>query len=485
LLIRREISSAGRNRIFINNSLATLSALKQVGDNLADIHGQQEQRSLLNLSTHRDWLDFFGQNLALKERVGEHYQRLKETERQLLALESDEQERLRRIDILRFQAEEIRRAEPKPNEKEALESERSVQSNREKILSLASEAYLMLYESESSILKGLNRLEKILEELERFDKVWASHHEILKESRYKLEDIAYTIRDYTADSDFAPERLEQIEQRLYELEKLEKKYGSSSVDILQYLENCSNELEELEEYEQSSSLLSEQLSTEITAYELHAGELSEKRQRDARLLEKEIRSEFSALAMERMKMRVDFPAPGERDAQRRIPSHYGLGGIDHVEFLIAPNEGEAMRPLAKIASGGELSRLMLAIKSLCGNDDAARTLVFDEVDAGIGGRAAEAVGKRLLNLSKDNQVFCVTHLPQIASFAHRHFHVMKGIVSGRTETMVRALDEAERIEEIARMLGGKSITKTTRQHAMEMLEHASPQGKRSMKQVKR
>jgi DNA repair protein RecN (Recombination protein N) len=463
----------------MNNSLATLSALKKIGDNLADIHGQQEQRSLLNLATHRDWLDHFGQNLTLRRRVGEHFQKLKEIELQLLTLESDEQERLRRIDILRFQTEEIRRAEPKPNEKEALESERSILSNREKILALASEAYWMLYESESSILKGLNRLEKILDDLERFDKVWAQHHEILKENRYKLEDIAYMARDYAADSDFSPERLEQIEQRLYELEKLAKKYGSSSVGILQYLESCSKELEELEKYEESSSNLSNQLSNEIADYEEHAEKLSQKRQRDARLLEKEIRSEFAALAMERMKLRVHFSEPGEGNRQSRIPAFYGLGGMDHVEFLIAPNEGEAMRPLAKIASGGELSRLMLAIKSLCGNEDSGQTLVFDEVDAGIGGRAAEAVGKRLLNLSKESQVLCVTHLPQIASFAHNHFHVMKRIVSGRTETVVRALDETERVEEIARMLGGKTITETTRRHAMEMLGHASPLGKRA------
>ncbi len=235
LLIRREISSSGRNRIFINSHLATLSLLKSIGDKLADIHGQQDQRSLLDLSTHREWLDYFGNNELLLKEVQENYRKLSATARQIEAMESNEQERLRRIDILQYQIEEIRSVNPGPDEKEELESERNILTNREKILASATEAYGILYESEASILRQINHLEKILEELDRFDKSWAPHREALQDCKYKLQDLAYMARDYAAQSDFSPERLEQVHQRLYALEKLTKKYGASCRDILEFL----------------------------------------------------------------------------------------------------------------------------------------------------------------------------------------------------------------------------------------------------------
>ncbi len=483
LLIRREISSAGRNRIFVNNHLATLAMLKSVGDALADIHGQQDQRSLLDLSSHLEWLDYFGGNSALLEKVRESYRKLRETTRKLESMESSEQERLRRIDILRFQIEEIGSVNPKPNEKEDLEKECSILSNHEKILALAMEAHSMLYESEASVLRAMSRLEKILEDLSRFDEKWIAHREGLHESRYKLEDLAYAARDYAADSDFSPERLEQVQYRLYELEKLAKKYGSSCGDILDFKEKCTGELEELLAYSESNARLSKQLSEELGLYRKQAEQLSEKRRRDAAKLEKEIRKEFSALAMERMEMRVHFHQSKEGESRGRIPGHYGLDGVDHVEFLIAPNKGEEIRPLARIASGGELSRLMLSIKSLCGNEEPDRTIVFDEVDAGIGGRVAEAVGKRLFDLSGDSQVLCVTHLPQIAAFAGNHFHVYKEVVRGRTETIVKPLNESERIHELSRMLGGETITQATERHAVEMLEHSMKAGKQKVRRL--
>jgi DNA repair protein RecN (Recombination protein N) len=483
LLIRREISSAGRNRIFVNNHLATLAVLKSVGDSLADIHGQQDQRSLLDLSSHMEWLDYFGRNSELLEIVRESYRRLHETSRKLESMESSGQERLRRIDILRFQIDEIGSVDPKQNEIEDLEKERGILSNHEKILALATEAHSMLYESEDSILRAMNRLEKILEDLNRFDEKWTPYREGVQENRYKLEDLAYAARDYAAGSDFSPERLEQVQQRLYELEKLTKKYGSSCGDILDFKEKCTRELEELLAYSESNARLSKQFSEELNIYGMRAGRLSEKRRKDAAKLEKEIRKEFSALAMERMEIRVHFHPSKEGESHGRIPGHYGLDGMDHVEFLIAPNKGEEIRPLARIASGGELSRLMLSIKSLCGNEEPDRTIVFDEVDTGIGGRVAEAVGKRLLDLSRDSQVLCVTHLPQIAAFAGHHFHVCKEVAGGRTETIVKSLNESERIREISRMLGGETITPTTERHAVEMLEHSMKEGKQKARRL--
>ena len=472
LLIRREISVSGRNRVFVNNRLSTVSLLKEIGEKLADIHGQQDQRSLLDLSTHLEWLDDFGGNSVLLAQARHRYRKMRETALQLESMQTDEQERLRRIDILQYQIDEIRRADLQPGEKEALESEQNILTNRERILAIATDTYAALYENESSILREIGRVERLLEEFERFDKTWSPHRESLQESRYKLEDIAYAARDYAAGSDFSPERLEEVNQRLYALEKLAKKYGSSSSGILEHLEHCTKELQELSSYAESSARLAEQLQQDLKSYREAADALSEKRRGDAERLEQEIRNEFAALAMERMEMRVHFHPRGEDAARGGIPTFYGLDGIDHVEFLIAPNKGEEIRPLVKIASGGELSRLMLAVKSLCGGEEADRTLVFDEVDAGIGGRVAEAVGKRLRDIADTNQVLCVTHLPQIAAFARQHYRVQKETAGGRTETIVTRLNGPERVQELSRMLGGETITETTRRHAREMLEYS-------------
>jgi DNA repair protein RecN (Recombination protein N) len=387
-------------------------------------------------------------------------------------LEINEQERLRRIDMLQYQVDEIRQIDPKPDEKEDLEKESCILANREKILSLATEAYGLLNEDESSILIQINRLERVLEALERFDKSWTTHRESLQECRYRLEDLSYAARDYADGSDFSPERLEQVHQRLYALEKLGKKYGDSNRNVLEFLDECAKELERIRSLAESSERLPRQLRHESAAYLELAEKLSQKRRRDAEHLEKEIESEFRALAMERMQLQVHFK-PIERNSEEELlPGFYGLNGIDPVEFLIAPNKGEDMKPLTKIASGGELSRLMLSIRSLCRNNETDRTFVFDEVDTGIGGRVAESVGRRLRGISESNQVLCVTHLPQIAAFARSHFIVRKEVIGERTETIVKHLTESERVQELSRMLGGENITQTVRNHAKEMLEYS-------------
>ncbi len=478
LLIRREISVSGRNRIFVNNRMATLSLLKSLGERLADIHGQQDQRSLLDLSTHREWLDYYGNNESLLGEVREIYRKLRATSQQIESLESSEQERLRRIDMLRYQIDEIRGINPGPDEKEELETERNILTNREKILAASTEAYGILYEGEASILSRMNRLERILEELSTFDRGWGAHQEALQDCKYKLQDLSYMARDYAARSDFSPDRLDQVHQRLHALEKLTKKYGASCREILGFLDKCQSELQEILAYTERSECLSRQFDAEAEAYRRCAEKLSAKRRQDAVRLESEIGREFKALAMERMKLHVRFGTQEEGQDQTRFPASYGLHGMDRVEFLLAPNKGEEMRPLAKIASGGELSRLMLSIRSLCRNEESDKTFVFDEVDAGIGGRVAEAVGRRLRSIAEENQVLCVTHLPQIAAFARCHFSVRKEVVDGRTETIVKTLSDTERIQELSRMLGGETITRTARDHAQEMLEFAAKDGKK-------
>jgi DNA repair protein RecN (Recombination protein N) len=265
--------------------------------------------------------------------------------------------------------------------------------------------------------------------------------------------------------------MDRIEQRLSELDKLARKYGNAVPGILAFAGECARQLDELASHDEISKSLTGQLEAERERYLDAARQLSAKRRKDAIRFEREIRREFQALALDRMELAVQFRA-NEEDPGAIVPGSYGPTGLDRVEFLVAPNRGEEMKPLAKIASGGELSRIMLAIRNLCGADSGT-TLVFDEVDAGIGGRVAEAVGRRLLEIARRNQVLCVTHLPQIAAFAESHFSVRKDVVNSRTLTAVEQLDGKSRIEELARMLGGEVITETTRRHAREMLKHAA------------
>jgi DNA repair protein RecN (Recombination protein N) len=472
LVVRREISTNGRGRIFLNNTLATLSLLKKLGDQLADIHGQQEQLSLLDPSAQLEWLDRFGGNSELVFPVKTCYQELAEISRQIDSLRMDEQERLRRVDILQFQINEIINAGLKPGEREELENERKVLANHEKIFALSSEAYGLLYEHESALLSQARRLERILQELSSFDSNWEAHRESVAEALFKLEDLAFALRTYQSHLDFSSDRLNEIEQRLSELDKLSKKYGNTIESIINYAESCNNQLEVLVSHAERLTALAQQLGEVEKNYLSLAVRLSEKRHLDARKIERETRKEFEALAMEMMRMEVHFHANDKDDPERENAARYGPDGLDHVEFRLAPNKGEEMRPLAKIASGGELSRIMLAIESLCGAGDREKTLVFDEVDTGIGGRVAEAVGKRLRALAQTHQVLCVTHLPQIAAFAQHHFNVAKQVQGARTETKITALTESGRVEELARMLGGQIITEITRRHALEMIDHS-------------
>ncbi len=472
LLIRREISSGGRSRVFINNTLATLALLKSIGERLADIHGQHDQKSLLDLSSHREWLDRFGGNSDTIAKISELYKRMRESAGRLDSMAMNEQERLRRVDILQFQVNEIRRANLQPREKDDLDSERCILANREKIFALASEAYSLLYESETSLLSLVNRLERVLTELQGFDTTWTSHCENLRETVYKLEDLAYAARDYTTSIDFSPERLNQVEQRLADLDRLSQKYGSSIPEILAFADKSERELEGLISFADTSKSIADRLSEETSQYLALARKLSAKRRKDAARLEREIRGEFDALAMGKMEIEVRLDQKQSERSQGHIPAAYGPSGTDRVELMIAPNKGEEMLPLTRIASGGELSRVMLAVKSLCGAEQ-GKTLVFDEVDAGIGGRVAEAVGRRLRDIAQSGQVLCVTHLPQIAAFAQHHINVRKEIVGARTETFVKPLNGSERVEELARMMGGEIITETTRRHALEMIEHSA------------
>jgi len=474
VIVRREVSATARGRVYVNNTLCTLSLLKDLGEALADIHGQQEQHSLLELASHREWLDRFGRNQEAVGEVRKRHAALRETARLLDSLQASAQERARRIDILQFQVDEIRLARLTPQEREDLDQERRMLLNRERLFSLANEAYATLYESESSTIGQVKRLERLLSELEGIDPRWSPHREFLAEAAFKMEDLAFALRDYTSGMDFSPELLERVERRLAEIERLAGKYGPGVEEVLSFCRKCELELAELTGRAETSESLRGRWELEVGRYLEASKTLSEKRQRDAAGLKKELLQEFKALALEKMRLDIRFHPQGAAPPGGCLPAGYGPTGIDELEFLVSPNVGEDLKPLTRIASGGELSRVMLAIQSRCGAGDGNRTLVFDEVDAGIGGRVAAAVGRRLHDLAANNQVLCVTHLAQIAAFADRHYCVAKQVVGSRTETFVQLLGRRdERVEELARMMGGHSITEAARRHARELLSSSA------------
>ncbi|MBI4481311.1 MAG: DNA repair protein RecN [Acidobacteria bacterium] len=461
LILKREISGSGRNRIFVQGSLGTLNLLRELAPYLVHIHGQNENQTLTRPESHLDLLDEFGGNGEMRSRVVERCQLFRALERRLQMLQQGEQERLRRADLLKFQANEIEKVGPKPREDEELQAERRLLQNAEKLFSCAAEAYGLLYGDEGShgMLAAYTHFLRRVEELSQMDPRFQGYLSNLDDVRYALEDLATTLRDYQQSVDFSPERLEQVERRLAEIERLKKKYGATLDAVLGHLERAKAELVELEGEGWDEGALRKQLEESRREYIQAAEALSVRRRQMAQRLEASMREELSELALEKAVFQVQF----------RSLSEPAPRGTDEVEFLVTTNPGEDLRPLVKIASGGEMSRISLALKSIIAADHSDAALIFDEVDAGIGGRVAETVGRKLKRLAARRQVLCVTHLPQIACFADHHYAVSKKVRKGRTITCVDALLPNARVEEIARMLGGSRITETTHKHARELL----------------
>lgn len=461
IVVRREISSSGKNKIFINSSLATLQLLGQLGELLVDLHGQHDQQLLLRPRHHLQWLDHFADLGSLVEEVRLRCARWSQLRRELEQLRSDEQQRLQRIDTLRYQVADISQTKLAPGREDELLAERHLLAHAERRAESSGSSYERLYEGDGSVLASLAQLERTMSQLAEIDPKATPHVERLLETRYALEDVAYFLRDYRQSIDFNPDRLAALENELEEIARLKKKYGATVAGVLAYLASIQSELEILQQSGRREAELEVEVGESRRLFDELAARLSAARRRHARQLEKRMEGELGQLAMEKTRFGVQFESC---EAQ---PS-----GTDRVEFLVSPNPGEDLKPLARIASGGELSRVILALKSLISLDDPDKALVFDEVDVGIGGRVAETLGRKLRRLAATQQVLCVTHLPQIASFADRHFLVTKQSSARRTAVDVQLLDGRERVEEIARMLGGATITETTRRHAAEMLEAA-------------
>lgn len=465
MIIKREIAAGGKSRVFVNNQPATVALLKELAPELASIHAQNENILVFDAAARLALLDTYaGNQLGDLNRT---YDAWMSVRRHLSELQRDEQDRLRMVDLWSFQKKEIESSRLEAGEDQKLETEKRVLANAEKLQNAAMGAYDLLYDSESSVVAHLGLARKHLEELARFVPKFQEALSSLESAKAGIEDVSDSVRDYVDAIDASPERLAQVEDRLALLDRLKRKYGTTVDAMIAYGEDVSRRLNEVENREEIMQGLKRDLATAEGAYLSAARAVSKRRYTAARELQKLVEAEVNQLAM---KSQFKIEVSGSDECENWTPS-----GFDNVSYLIATNPGEPLKPIEQIASGGELSRVMLALKATVegsrkSKSDLEKTLVFDEIDAGIGGRAAEAVGKKLKSLARAHQVLCVTHLPQIASFADHHYLIEKKAVAGRTRTSVRLLDAIERTEEIARMLSGAKLTETSRQHAEQLLK---------------
>ncbi len=476
LIISREFTAAGKNACRINGKLATVSMLKELGELLIDIHGQHDNQSLLRTESHVVLLDSFsGTKIqSMKSGYREKLSQYKHLKNKLKELSGSPAERERRIDLLKFQIDEIKSARLKNGEEEELNKQRGVLSNSEKIMNSLSASYELLSTGGRSGSSGIDLLNEALSELSgiaRYDDKFEDLGKRLKDVTYILDDIIEDIRKEKDGMEFTPELLEQVEERIDLIYRLKRKYGGTIGEILEYLSNAELELDQILKSEETASEYEKQLKKLDDELFKAAEELNRERQAAAEILESKICSELEDLEMKRAQFKVNIEFEGSIDAGRERP--YSSNGLDKVEFLISPNAGEPLKPLSKIASGGEMSRIMLAIKTILADCDDMPTLIFDEIDIGVSGRAAQKVGEKLSLISGNHQVLCVTHLPQIACMADEHYLIEKVTEVESTETQVTHIEGKSREAELARLLGGANISEITRKHAAEMLENAA------------
>ena len=466
LIIRRELSLTGKNRVFINGQLVTQGFLKSIGAFLVDIHGQGEQAALYDVENHIELLDGFASVEFQKEKVAAAFVTWSAVKSEIASLEKDTAEKLQLLDILRFQTTEIKTAGLQSGEDAELEEEKLRLNNVEKLTTLSAEAFDLLYDDPTSTAVTLEKAERKINELSEFESRFGEYAEGLKAARAVIDDLANEVRGFSSHLEFSPERLNEIENRLAEITRLKRKYGDSIDAVLEHLATSESRLQNIETAEFREEELNKKLAELREAYVRQASELHKARKAAAARFEKTVEESLKAVAMENARFEVRIEA-GEND------NSFTAKGFDAVEFYFSANPGESPKPLVRVASGGEASRLMLVVKTVSHSDDIKKTSVFDEVDVGIGGRVAEAVGRKLKALSATQQVLCVTHQPQIASLADHHFIVEKEMASGRTLVKARALTQTEQVEEIARMLAGEQITDQARENARAMLASAS------------
>ena len=501
LILRREIAAGGKGRVFVNNQPATVAVLRLLAPHLAIIHAQNESILAFDAPARLELLDSFAGSQL--EPVAASFSAWKEIRNRIEELERGEQDRLRLVDLWVFQKREIEQARLEPGEDDRLEAERRVLANAEKIYNAAMNAFDLLYEGSGSTASSLRAAHKQIEELARYEPKFQEALAALDSARISVEDVGATVRDYAGGIHASPEHLAQVEDRLALLDRLKRKYGPSLAEVIQFGADVARKLAEVENKDEILRQLRGELAGAAEEYLRVARALSKKRAEAARALEKLVEAEINDLAM-KAAFRIEM-------TRSENESDWMASGIDQVVYMISTNPGEPLRRLEHVASGGELSRVMLALKASVGAGSVRtppagselqsgsqrgsqagraalqgrvssgkvsrasapvvqRTLVFDEIDSGIGGRAAEAVGKKLKSLARSNQVLCVTHLPQIATFADHHYVIEKKESGGRSRTTIRAVAGEERTEEVARMLSGAKLTDTSRKHAEQMIK---------------
>ena len=473
IAVKREISQAGKGRAFVNNQLVSVGFLKEIARFLADIHGQNEQQTLAESDSQLAFVDVLADAEALTKEVRTRYEEWQAVLQRMAFLQNSEQERLRNMDWLRFQLDEIDKVKLKdPEEDESLSVEHALLVNADRLFQLSSQAYTALYEAENSTTATLRQAQRQVEELHRVDPRCAALLEQLQTARIAVDDVALSLREYSSRIEANPKRLEWVEGRLADIQRLKRKYGSTVKEILVFHERATRDLTSLLASDENLAQLEKDRLSAAIRYREAARRLSEKRKAAARVLEKTVAKELAQLAMQRCRFQVAFSeAKPDVSTDKGQPATWETAlGTDQVEFLLSPNPGEDLKPLVKIASGGEISRIMLALKSVRTLDGCGKCLVFDEVDAGIGGQTADVVGQKLKRLSQKDQVICVTHLPQIASYADRHYFIEKRVEKGRTLTRIALLQHEDRVQEIARMISGERKTDSVLKHAAEMLK---------------
>lgn len=475
LLIRRIISSKDRHRVYINGRIATMQMLHAITENLAAISGQHEHQQLLNETRHLIVLDQFGNLMPLRNQIYQCYNKIVPLIHALSDIKASKQKQHEHIELLQFQKKEIEDADISANEDDILKQEQTRLKNAEMLYQTVRGSVEALYSGDGAVSEKMGEVRRQIENASRIDKGLSSHAEGLNDVAFRIEDIAQALGSYLDNLFFDENRLEEIESRLDKINRLKRKYGKTLEAVFSHLDQIDQALLDFENLDDGISEIEKKLQQKHEDLLALAKQLSEKRRKHAKRLSRKVEKELHALKMPKTRFEIAFTgidatlntSPYLKSNGKVITDE----GAEQARFMIAPNVGEDLKPLSQIASGGELSRVVLALKSITTDSNATDTMIFDEVDAGIGGGVAEVVGKKLSDLSACNQVICITHLAQIASFGHHHFKISKQIENGRTCTRISLLNDKERLEETARMLGGSKITSTTRNHAKEMLKN--------------
>ena len=466
LIVERQVLSTGKSRAYVNGAPATAALLRDLAQHLGDIHGQHEQQTLLSAASQLRMLDSFAGTASAVDGIGQAYRRWRACEDSLRRLKGNEQERLQRVDLLRYQADEIRKTGPEPGEDDQLCAERQRLGNVERLRQRCFEAYSSLYDSPTSASAQVKSASGALSSVGSIDQRLQRLADSLEASRATVDDVAFEIQSYLDRLEANPDRLEQVEERLALLEKLKRKYGPSLESVLAFADRAEAELESLDRSDREIGRLGGELEVVSGQYADRSSALSAKRRSAASELAALVMRELRDLALEKASFEVRVEASED----------WGPHGRDRVAFLFSANPGQPVRPLAQVASGGELSRVALALKTCllktAGAGGYRRALVFDEIDTGVGGSVAAAIGRRLKQLAAGSQLLCVTHLPQIAGFADAHFQVAKSEVGGRAAATVTELAEPRRVEELARMLSGDQVTDAALENARELLRSA-------------